>query len=126
MSVVLDASALLALLNSETGFQVVAELVPRSMISAVNLSEVIAKLAEGGMPELEIREALDGLDFEVIPFDSQQAYGAGLLRPGTRSAGLSFGDRACLTLGLRSGYPVVTTDREWATLDLGLEVRLVR
>ncbi|MBA3425206.1 MAG: PIN domain-containing protein, partial [Rubrobacter sp.] len=45
--VVLDASALLALLNREPGHEEVARIVPDAAISAVNLSEVAAKLAEG-------------------------------------------------------------------------------
>lgn len=126
MSVVLDASAVLALVNSEPGAGVVGEVASEAAVSAVNLSEVIAKLAEGGMPEEAISELLEELHLEIIPFDSEQAYRAGLLRPLTRPFGLSLGDRACIALGLRLGSAVLTTDREWATLDLGLEVRLAR
>jgi len=67
-------------------------------ISAVNLSEVIAKLADAGMPEGEIRETLEPLGLEVAEFDADQAYQAGLLRPLTRQFGLSSGGRACLAL----------------------------
>ena len=123
---VLDASALLALLNSEPGAEKVAAVLSGAMISAVNLSEVVAKLAEVGMPEASIREALDGLALEVMPFDREQAYVAGHLRPLTRSAGLSLGDRACLGLAQRLGLPVVTTDSVWADLGLELDVQVVR
>jgi PIN domain nuclease of toxin-antitoxin system len=130
MRVVLDASALLALLNAEPGPGVITEAVPEAAISAVNLSEVVAKLAEGGMPEGAIREALDGLGLDIMAFDAQQTYTAGLLRPLTRSLGLSLGDRACLALGLKLRYCVLTVDQDWATLDLGqaleLDVKLVR
>ena len=126
MSVLLDASALLALLNAEPGADVVREAVSDAAISAVNLSEVVAKLAEGGMPGEAIAEALDGLELNVLPFEADQAFAAGMLRPLTRSRGLSLGDRACLALGLRLGYGVLTADRRWATLDLAVEVRLVR
>ena len=126
MSVVLDASAVLALVNSEPGAGVVGEVASEAVVSAVNLSEVVAKLAEGGMPEEAISELFEDLNLEVIPFDSEQAYRAGLLRPLTRPIGLSLGDRACIALGLRLGSAVLTTDRGWATLDLGLEVLLAR
>jgi PIN domain nuclease of toxin-antitoxin system len=126
MSVVLDASALLALLNSESGADVVAGVLSDAAVSAVNLSEVVAKLSEGGMPEEAITEALDDLELFVVAFDADQAFAAGMLRPLTRSRGLSLGDRACLALGVRLGYGVLTADRLWATLDLGVEVRLVR
>lgn len=125
--VVLDASALLALLHGEPGAEVVAACLPGSVISAVNLSEVIAKLSERGMPAEAIRLALDGLPIDVRPFDINAAYAAGELRPGTRAAGLSFGDRACLALAARLGVPAVTADRAWSTLaGLPVQVRIVR
>jgi ribonuclease VapC len=52
---------------------------------------------------------------------------AAYLRPLTRTAGLSVGDRACLlALGLQLGRPVVIADRVWASLDVGVEVVLIR
>ena len=126
MNVILDASAVLALLNAEPGASVVAGAVSDAAISAVNLSEVVAKLIEGGMPAEAVRETLQELELEVISFDAHQAYEAGLLRISTRSLGLSFGDRACLGLAQRNGVPVLTTDRNWSRLDAGIEVQLAR
>ncbi len=126
MSVVLDASAVLAVVYFETGADVVLEALPGAVISSVNLSEVIAKLADGGTPESEIFALLRELKLTVIPFGIDQAYLAGMLRPLTRSAGLSLGDRACIALGLQLGYGVLTADRGWAALDLGIEVRPAR
>jgi ribonuclease VapC len=99
---------------------------PGALVSAVNLSEVVARLAEGGMPEVAIWQDLDRLGLEGVPFDVEQAYAAGLLRPLTRHLGLSLGDRACLSLAQQLGVPVFTTDGAWAALDLGIEVHLVR
>jgi len=124
--VVLDASALLALLNREPGHEEVARTIPRAAISAVNLSEVVAKLAEGGMPEEAIRDALEGLALEVHEFGRDLAYGTGLLRTATKSRGMSLGDRACVTLVQRLGLPVLTTDRAWEGLEVGVDVRLIR
>ena len=126
MNVILDASAVLALLNAEPGASVVAGAVSDAAISAVNLSEVVAKLIEGGMPAEAVRETLQELELEVISFDAHQAYEAGLLRISTRSLGLSFGDRGCLGLAQRHGVPVLTTDRNWSRLDAGIEVHLAR
>ena len=56
--VVMDASALLALLNEEPGADVVGEALLGAIISAVNLSEVVAKLCNAGMPEKAIRRVL--------------------------------------------------------------------
>jgi ribonuclease VapC len=124
--VVLDASAILALLNAEPGAEAVEETLPGAVISTVNLSEAVAKLAEKGMPETVIRVALGEIGLRVIPFDEGLAYRAGMLRVSTRSAGLSFGDRACLALGRQLNLPVLTTDRDWASVDVGVEVRLIR
>jgi ribonuclease VapC len=96
---VLDASALLALLNQERGSERVAAIITdKAAISTVNFSEVVAKLSNDGMPNEMIRDLLDSLELEVIDFDTELAYQTGLLRPLTKHAGLSLGDRACLAL----------------------------
>jgi len=125
-NVVLDASALLALLNSEPGSTEVERYIPGATVSAVNLSEVIAKLSEYDMPEKEIHEALDGLGLLIIPFDENMAYQAGLLRKTTKEKGLSLGDRACLSLGLHLKQPVLTSDKVWMSLKISLEIRTIR
>lgn len=122
----LDASAILAMLNSEPGHEEVARVVSYAVISAVNLSEVVSKLAENGMPGEEIEEALEGLALEIHDFGRDLAFQTGLLRLSTRSRGLSLGDRACLALGKQLHLPVLTTDRAWEDLELGVEVRQVR
>lgn len=124
--VVVDASAVLALLNQETGSEAISQVIGNAAISAVNLSEVIAKLAEAGIPEEDIQQILFNLNLEVIAFNQEQALQAGMLRPVTKSIGLSFGDRACLALGIFLNQPVITTDRLWSSLSLGIEIRVVR
>ena len=124
---VLDASALLALLLGEAGADRVADLLPRSSVSAVNLSEVAAKLNERGMPEVGIRAALGDLDLDVRAFDEEAAFAAGRLRQPTRRHGLSLGDRACLALAMRLDAVAATADHAWAGLDLdGLRIELIR
>lgn len=123
---VLDATALLALLQEEPGAETVTEAIPQSSISAINLAEVVGKLVDAGMPEEAVRTALAGLGIEVIPFDEDLAYRTGLLRPLTSPYGLSLGDRACLALGQRLGRPVLTADRVWASLKVGVKVRVIR
>lgn len=123
---VLDASALLALLDGEPGQETVASLVPGAIICTVNLAEVVGKLADRGMPEAEIREALEGLALEVYPVGEELAYAMGMLRPSTRKLGLSLGDHACLAAALTLGAPAYTADRAWTELKVGVEVRLVR
>ena len=124
--VVLDASALLALLNAEPGSDVVAEELPNGVISSVNLSEVVAKLAEKGMPEAAVRSALAPLALDVRIFDTDAAWAAGFMRVETRAHGLSLGDRSCLALGKRLQAPVLTADRRWKAVKVGVAVRVVR
>ena len=124
--VVVDASAILALLNQETGSEEVLQFIGKAAISTVNLSEIIAKLAEGGIPEEDIQQILSYFHLEVVPFDEEQALIAGMLRPASKPMGLSFGDRACLALGIVLKKPVITTDRLWSNVNVGIEIRVVR
>ena len=123
---VADASAILALLKQET----FGEFDPRRLfgaaISAVNLSEVLEWLCSGGLSASEADQAVAVLDLQGTDFDESQARLAAYSRPLTRRAGLSLDDRACLTLGFRLGRPVVTADRAWANLDVGVEIVLIR
>lgn len=123
---VLDASALLALLNGELGSERVAEVLPDAAIASVNFSEVVAKLADEGRDEAEIRAFLDLLGLEIVEFDTELAYRTGFLRPLTRSMGLSLGDRACLALANALKVPALTCDRAWTNLNLEVIVELIR
>ena len=123
---VLDASALLALLNAEPGAERVAACVPGAVVSAVNLAEVVGKLVETGMPVEDIRLALAGLGLQIADLDEGLAYDVGFLRPATRARGLSLGDRACLAQARKSGLPALTADRGWLALHLGVEVEGIR
>ena len=125
-STVLDASALLAFLHRETGFQVVADHIKDGAVSAVNLSEVVARLADRGLLEQVIRQSLESMSVAVIPFETEQAFIAGMLRVETRSVGLSLGDRACLALARQLCVPALTADRRWAELDVGIDVQVIR
>jgi ribonuclease VapC len=124
--IVADASAILAAVKNEP----FGEVDPRELvgvaISAVNLCEVLAKLHDDGLSEAQADAAVSAMDLRVVAFDERQARAAARLRSLTRRAGLSLGDRACLALGLRLGRPVITADRTWASLNLGVEVVLIR
>jgi len=124
---VLDASALFAFLTQERGGERVAEaIVSGAAICTINFSEVVSKLSESGMPEAEIHETLDSIGLTIIDFDVTLACHAGLLRPLTRRAGLSLGDRACLALAKQLGLPALTADRVWKELSLDIEVQVIR
>ncbi len=99
---------------------------PNASISAVNLSEVLARLQEIGMPEDDVAVAVARLNLRVVAFDELQARATAQLRSLTRHFGLSPADRACLALGDRLRCAVVTADRIWASLDVGVEIVVIR
>ena len=113
---VLDASAILCLIRAEPGAETVKAALPGSVVSAVNLAEVIAKMSDLGMDEALISAVLDPLQLVTVAFDGDQARASGLLRPHTRTRGLSLGDRACLALAEHLSATALTTDRAWAEL----------
>jgi ribonuclease VapC len=128
IEVVLDASALLALLLDERGAGKVRNALADSAMTTVNLSEVVGHFARNGAAEKDIRPVLDPLPIELITFDEGLALSAGLLLRATRPAGLSLGDRACLALAARLGVPALTADRSWLTAAqaAGVEIDLIR
>ena len=126
MSVVLDASALLAVIEGEPGAETVEDALVNGAISAVNLSEVVAKLMDQGFDDDRVIGDVNALPLQVHDFDAAQAWRAGLLRRETRARGLSLGDRACLALAEALEAPAMTTDRAWAALGLDVEVTVVR
>lgn len=115
---VLDASALLAFLFDEAGGETVGKGLASSVISAVNLSEVIAKSAERGAKVEHLQNDLADAGIDVAVFDADAAEATAALRPATRSAGLSLADRACLALARRLQLPAVTADKSWRTTSI--------
>jgi len=126
--VVLDASAILAILNAEPGQDEAIAALPDALVSAVNLSEVVAKLSDRGVPVHEAFGWSIRLGFTVVPFDAALAQAAGALRSLTRAVGLSLADRSCLALGQQKSALVLTTDRAWVGLSdaLGIRIRNIR
>ena len=123
---ILDAAALLAVLNNETGSNVVIPLLAESAVSTVNLAEVASKLIDAGMDKKAAQTAVSILGIgETVDFDESLAWETARLRPLTKSLGLSLGDRACLALAAKLKVPAVTADREWAKINF-CQVILIR
>lgn len=125
-SCVLDASALLALLNSEPGGDVVADLLATAVISSVNWSEVLQKALDRQAEVEGLRQDLEALGLEILPFTAEHAETTAHLRAKTQHLGLSLGDRACLALAGTLGLPAVTADRIWDDAEIGVEIRIAR
>jgi PIN domain nuclease of toxin-antitoxin system len=123
---VFDASAFLAIVRDEIGADIAITRIPGAAMSAVNASEALMRGVEKGAPLELMREFLSAQHVELVPFNSELAIAAALLRPGTKHAGLSFADRACIATAIRLDATIVTADRVWATLNLGCPVELIR
>jgi PIN domain nuclease of toxin-antitoxin system len=123
-TVVLDASAVLALMDAEPGEEAVAAVLPGALLSSVNLAEVVSKLAERGMPAAQAYADALALGIDVVAFDGDLALDAGSLRPLTRAAGLSLGDRCCLALARSRRAAVLTTETRWAPMANVVDVKI--
>ena len=125
-SSVLDASALLALLQGEPGAEAVAAIVGDAVVASVNLAEVLGKLLEFGQPRDAALRAIGQTAVQIVAFDGGMGIAAGEMIPAARRAGLSLGDVACLAVARRLGLPAYTGDRSWTRHDFGVEIRLIR
>ena len=123
---VLDASAVLALLHAEPGAAQVAACLPGAAIGAVNLAEVVIVLERNGVPAADAWRAVATLALDVLPADAETAHEAAAVAAAARRRGLSLGDCFCLATARRAGWPAVTADRTWATLRGAGQVRVVR
>ena len=124
--VVFDASAVAALILGEPGSAPVEKARTGALITTVNACEVIETLLRRGDALDEAIEALRDLQLDPVPFTLDLAAVAASLKAPTRNAGLSLGDRACLALALRENIPVLTADRDWLKVDVGVDVQLIR
>ncbi len=123
---VLDASAVLAFLGKERGEEFVRPWLRGGLISAVNAAEVLNRQYRPGTSLEEIIVKFKSLELQVIEFGFEQSVIAATLEPYARAANLSLADRACLSLGMIRGLPVLTADDNWTKPDLGIDIRLVR
>jgi len=124
---VLDASAILAVINAEPGAEkLTSDLLADAVASAVNLAEVQTKLVSRGWTSDEAWEDATSPIREVLPFDEEQARMAGDLVTQTRHLGLSLGDRACLALGIALKVPVYTAEKAWKKVKVGVRIHVIR
>jgi ribonuclease VapC len=126
-SIVLDASALLAVVNEEPGADMVRSSLFNALISSVNYSEVLKKAIENEVAIPPFLSLIQAACVEIVPFDAALAGASAALYPHTKPFGLSFADRACLALGIARGATVLTADSKWKQVSISsLKVKLIR
>jgi PIN domain nuclease of toxin-antitoxin system len=123
---VLDASAMLALMQAEPGADRVTAALATAVISSVNMAEVISKLVREGMDATKAQQAVLALGCPIISVDAELGFRDGGLSTVARASGLSLGDRICLALTEREQVPALTTDRAWEVLAIDIQVELIR
>lgn len=125
--IVLDASALLALLKNEPGADIVESLLGNIIMSSLNVSEVAAVLLDSDMTIKECQDSMLPFISTIIHFDEEFAFLTADLKKRTKAYGLSLGDRACLALGQKMQLPVYTADKIWGKVQLeNVEIILIR
>lgn len=129
---VFDASALLAWIQAEPGQERVSSAVlAGAAVSAANWAEALSKTVDRGRDVDELLRDLTakgvlGALLRVHPLTEAAALDVARLRPLTRAAGLSLGDRACLALARSLEVPVLTADRTWTKLHVGVKIESIR
>jgi len=124
--IALDASALLGYMLGEPGCDAVGAELPAACMSAVNLTEVLARFARDGHDPRVADDQIRRTGIEIVAFEREAAVACAELAPQTRALGLSLGDRACLAQARSRGVPAMTADRSWAELSIGVAVRTLR
>lgn len=125
--VILDASALLALIQEETGAEIIKPLLKFSVISVVNVTETLSVLQRTNISPEEGLTLITDIITTIVPFDLEQAEQVAKLHPLVQPQGLSLADRACIALGIKLQIPIYTADRIWSDLQIdNANIKLIR
>ena len=129
-SFVLDASALLALLRLEKGWEEVDRIIACGdtsvFMSAINYAEVLSKTVAYGKKFDVVVNEIRVLGIRIMDFDSVQAEQVGVLKPQAAAWGLSLGDCACLTLARHLNATALTADTIWGNLESSFRMMFIR
>ncbi len=124
MTIVVDASVVLAWLQDEPGADEAEPLLMEGVIGAANWSEVLQKVRQHGASAGVVARLLASFGLTVV--DVTRADGEIAADLWERKTPLSLADRLCLALAVRAGLPVATADVAWAAIEDGPDVMLVR
>ncbi|MBN8828093.1 MAG: type II toxin-antitoxin system VapC family toxin [Sphingobacteriia bacterium] len=117
--VVLDASAIIALIKKEPGSETVVKYLDNAIISAVNLAEVVKYFIDNSDATIEnIKNYISTLISEIIPVNEKIAYLSSELLKETKQYGLSLGDRICIATGIINKCKIITADQIWKNLSI--------
>lgn len=122
MTVVLDASAILAFLAGEPGADVVEQTVAgRAVCSVVNWSEVAQEVRDNGGDWSVAAALLASYGVSTMDAGVRDAEAAAALWQ--RGSGLSLADRFCLALAGRLDAVALTADTAWGSTGRVRQIR---
>jgi ribonuclease VapC len=116
---ILDSSAVLAVLFGEPGAGRVVGALRGGVVPAIIYAEILSKLSDA-------KQDCDDLGTVVLPMSQAQAETAARLTTLGKLSGLSLADRTCIGIALDLDQEVMTADRKWATAPHGAKVTLIR
>lgn len=124
--IVLDSSAVLAVLLKEPGADRVEDAFEQGVISAASLAEILSKALQRGFDLQGAYERIIAFDLEVYPVDEAQAILAAEISKAPRQLDLSLGDRLCVALAMTLQTELLTGDTGMSMFDAGIPITKFR
>ena len=124
--IVLDSSAVLAVLLREKGADRVERRFGEAVISAVTLAEVLTKGIQRGISSDAAYAAIREFGIDIEPVLPLHARIAGEISRAPRRLDLSLGDRLCIALAIALDCELLTSDRGMSEFDAGIPITLFR
>jgi len=121
-----DSSVVLAILHEEDDWQSYAGRISGQYIASINAAEVLTTLVQAGLTPEAAGQALRLLGMIVVPFDEQDAVMMAAMQPQMKGLRLGLGGKACLAFARRRDLIVLSADKAWRGLDLGVKIEVVR
>ena len=125
--IVFDSSALITLFAKELGYEFVRQNLRYAIISSVNIAEVYKYCIEvQNLTEDDSINLIKLSGIKIIDFCKEQAIISAKIIKKTKQYGLSLGDRSCIALAIFKNCPILTCDKIWKKVDLGVEFIMAR
>lgn len=124
--IVLDSSAILAVLLKEPGRDFVLDRIQGAFATVVTFCETLTVMVRNKSDARSEAEAILALGVPIVPVAQSLAIEAASMIAKTQFYGLSLGDRLCIGLGKELNAEVLTGDRVWREINLGAKITLIR
>ncbi|MBS0279158.1 MAG: PIN domain-containing protein [Proteobacteria bacterium] len=124
--IILDSSALLAVLLGEPGADAVKATFSEAFISAASLAEILAKAERRGIPSEAAYKVIVNFGIGIIPVDTLQARISARISLAPRELDLSLGDRLCIALAIAMRCDLLTSDGGIRKFEADISIRSFR